>query len=133
MSTVVKIEGQTVPIEDEIGKTNKGVIDALLPYYPAIANADIKREEKEGKTIITVTKKAGEKGNYAPVLTSLDKAPETISRMLQIHAAPPASLTNEELDRILLTELEVERSIESVLKRLQNSEPQPAATSPKGF
>jgi hypothetical protein len=58
----VKIEGNTLDLPDEVANSNKSLIDALTPYYPAAANATIKREGKGAGMVVTVTKKAGTKG-----------------------------------------------------------------------
>jgi hypothetical protein len=62
MSYVVKIEGQEIPVPDEIGGNDEAVKRALTPYYPEVANAMITRVEKDGVTTITVVKRAGTKG-----------------------------------------------------------------------
>jgi len=120
-------------MDDSICRENKSLIAALVPFYPAAANAEIKREEKDGTMIVKVTKKAGTKGTFAPVLQSLDAAPETISPILAIQAAPPPSLTTAELDRVLLETIEAGAAIERVVHRLDAAESQPADLLPKGF
>jgi hypothetical protein len=58
----VKIEGQEIPLPEEIGATDEGVKKALAPFYPDVANALITRVEKDGEVTITVVKRAGTKG-----------------------------------------------------------------------
>lgn len=62
MNYIVKIEGQEIPLPEEIAKSDEGVKRALAPYYPEAANALITRVENEGVTSITVVKRAGTKG-----------------------------------------------------------------------
>lgn len=61
----VKIEGNTLDLPDEIAKSNKSLLAALTPFYPAAANATIKREGKGDQMVVSVTKKAGTKGSGA--------------------------------------------------------------------
>ena len=62
MSYIVTIEGQKIPLPDEIGSDDAKVRQALAPYFPDAANALITRTEKDGETTISVIKKAGTKG-----------------------------------------------------------------------
>lgn len=70
MATVtVKIEGTELELEEKDCASDKKLRDALVPFYPAVANAKIERKTEKGKTTITVTKQAGNKGGrryYAP-------------------------------------------------------------------
>jgi hypothetical protein len=67
MNYNVLVEGQTIPVPEDIGANDESVKRALTPFYPEVANALITRTEKDGTTTITVIKKAGSKG-----LTGLD-------------------------------------------------------------
>lgn len=60
----VNIEGQKIPLDESICKTDASLRDALSPYYPAVTNAKITRnKDKEGNlTTIDVVKQAGTKG-----------------------------------------------------------------------
>jgi hypothetical protein len=129
----VKIEGNTLDLPDDVCKTNKGLTDALLPFYPAAANADIKRETKGEETVITVTKKAGTKGHSDPVIAALDAAAETINPVLLIDTAKVKKLPAAELDAALEQFLEEERQVLRIVKALDNAEPQSAAIPPVGF
>ena len=62
MNYLVAIEGQTIPVPEEIGSSDENVKRALTPFYPEAANAMITRVEKERTVTITVVKKAGSKG-----------------------------------------------------------------------
>jgi hypothetical protein len=62
MNYIVTIEGQNIPIPEDIGKDDSKVKKALAPYYPEVANALITRVEKDETTTITVVKRAGSKG-----------------------------------------------------------------------
>jgi hypothetical protein len=58
----VMIEGQIIPVPEEIGSDDEKVLQALAPFYPEVANAGITRSEKDGVITVTVIKKAGSKG-----------------------------------------------------------------------
>jgi hypothetical protein len=59
---IISIEGQTIPVPEEIGKDDEAVKRALAPFYPEAANAMLTRVTKEETTTISVIKKAGTKG-----------------------------------------------------------------------
>jgi hypothetical protein len=63
MPYMVVIEGQNIPVPDEIGANDDAVKRALTPFYPEVANAMITRTEANGLTTITVVKRAGSKGS----------------------------------------------------------------------
>lgn len=126
----VKVEGANVDLPDEVCRTNKGVIDALLPFYPGVANAEIKRDKKSGE--ITVSKKAGKKGSYQPVVTALDRAPETLSRLLTIDATKKP-ISAKQLDEAILESIDEEVEIARVLSLLDEADPEPANELPRGF
>jgi len=71
MNYQIVIEGQTIPIPEEIGKDDEIVRKTLAPFYPDAANAMITRTEKDDVTTVNVVKRAGTKGNYAKALGSL--------------------------------------------------------------
>lgn len=63
MNYQIVIEGQTIPIPEEIGADDEMVRKTLAPFYPDAANAMITRVKKDGLTTINVVKRAGTKGN----------------------------------------------------------------------
>jgi len=65
MSEIVMIhlgEGQDVPLPADIAARDDLIRKALSPFYPDVANAEIRRETKDGASVITVVKRAGPKG-----------------------------------------------------------------------
>ena len=62
MNYLIKIEGQEIPVPEEIGKSDESVKQVLTPYYPQAANSLITRVEKDDLVTITVVKQAGTKG-----------------------------------------------------------------------
>jgi hypothetical protein len=128
----VKVEGKTLELPEDVCRTNQEVINALVTFYPGVANADIKREGKGDDMVITVTKKAGKKGSLAPVIQALHDAPETISPLIVIGASG-AQPNTQELDDAILKMLEEEKAAVRVVLNLVTSEAQPAPLLPKGF
>jgi hypothetical protein len=129
----IKIDGNTLDLEDAIVATDKGLCEALAPYYPAVANATIKREKKGDETIITVTKKAGVKGAFASVLNELDEAPEQISPILAIEATGWRKSNKLAVDDALLQLFADETEIQRITNALDAAESQSANTRPQGF
>lgn len=130
---LVIIDGNRLTLEDEICKTDKSLRDALVTFYPAVHNAKIKRDKKEDKLVITITKQAGEKGLYGPIAEALEAAPETINQVIAIRETGWRKIKPEDLDRALLTMLEDEAETTRVLTALDSAEPQSANTVPQGF
>lgn len=73
MNYQIVIEGQTIPIPEEIGGDDEMVRKTLVPFYPDAANAMITRVEKDGITTVNVVKRAGTKGNYRQALGKLEE------------------------------------------------------------
>ena len=66
MNYLIKIEGQEIPVPEEIGKSDESVKQVLTPYYPQAANSLITRVQKDDLVTITVVKQAGTKGVMIP-------------------------------------------------------------------
>ena len=65
MSDIVTVhlgEGQDISLPADIAASDDLIRKALSPFYPDVANADIRRETKDGASVITVVKRAGPKG-----------------------------------------------------------------------
>lgn len=134
--------GQSLLIEDRIARDDTLLRQALAIVYPGAANADIKREEKNGELVVTVIKRAGSKGNPLAVLMA---APEEVN---------PALLLAWELKRIeragefdlrvsvavqgrvrkALSEGEIEKAkTDKIIRTLKLLKPRPACQVPTGF
>ena len=59
------LEGQEIPLSDEIAATDDNLRGAIAPYFPEVGTAEIVRQEKNGITEIRLIKRAGTKGNNA--------------------------------------------------------------------
>lgn len=62
MPYILIVEGQKIPLTDEVAATDETIRAALVPFYPEVATADIKREVVNEVTLIKMVKKAGTKG-----------------------------------------------------------------------
>ena len=63
-------DGLTIETPDEIARNDELLKRALAPHYPDLANASISREEKDGVLKVTLSKRAGPKGNIISSSTS---------------------------------------------------------------
>lgn len=63
MNYEILIEGQTIPMPEEIAGDDSALKSALSPYFPGAANAKFMRSEPKDDVItVTVVKQAGTKG-----------------------------------------------------------------------
>lgn len=64
MNYIVVIEGQNIPLPEEIAMDDAKVRQALAPFFPDAANAMITRTKgkDDETTLVNVVKKAGSKG-----------------------------------------------------------------------
>ena len=77
MEILVEIEGQSIPVDEEIANDDTLLRKLFVPYFPDAANARIDREE--GKPI-KIIKVAGSKGASKPTpLETLLLAPEEVN------------------------------------------------------
>ncbi|HWR66096.1 MAG TPA: hypothetical protein VN364_08250 [Bellilinea sp.] len=142
-SYTVKIEGQVIPLPEEIAKDDEGVKRALAPYYPEAANAMITRVEKDGNIEITVVKRAGTKGLLP--LQHLVECPEGRNSAIELNEQIVRRAADGDLTPLDLLELEPlidtaiqdgkaqAEAIEGTLKRLTRSAAQPAPVVITGF
>ncbi len=135
--------GQTFTLPDEIAGDDERLRNALKPFYPEMANAEIRRETKDDGLIVTVVKRAGPKG--AGILPALLAAPEHLNPALDLawqleHREIAASLELTELlalqpaieQAIAAGEAEV-KQIEITLRILKKALPVPGSHPPHGL
>ncbi len=58
----IKIEGQEFELETALAQDDKMLKTVLQPHYSSVENAQITREVKNGKLIVTIVKRAQHKG-----------------------------------------------------------------------
>ena len=59
----IKIEGQEFEIEADLVQDDKLLKTILQPHFASVENANITRDVKEGKLIVTIVKEAQHKGS----------------------------------------------------------------------
>ncbi|RJX17506.1 MAG: hypothetical protein C4575_12750 [Desulforudis sp.] len=147
----ILIEGQTIPVSEDIGANDATVKAALTPFYPDAANAMITRVEKDDVVTINVVKRAGTKG-LAPApaqiaghpgpLAYLDTCPShknpAIEMYEQIYTSPAFSpeellILDARLQAAIEEGVAQGRMLEAALTRLNDARPQPAPAVIIGF
>jgi hypothetical protein len=145
MNYTVLVEGQSIPVPEEIGANDDAVKRALAPFYPEVANALITRVEKAGEVTINVIKKAGSKGGGpAPLaaLAALAASPggqnPAIALYQEIQGEDDLDpYTMLELDARIDSALEVGEKqgehVKAALRRLEQAQARPAGAVVLGF
>ena len=59
---VIKIEGQEFELEAVLAEDDKMLKTVLQPHFSSVENANITREVKNGKLIVSIVKRAQHKG-----------------------------------------------------------------------
>ena len=144
MNYQILIEGQTIPIPEEIGGDDEMVRKTLAPFYPDAANAMITRVEKDGITTVNVVKRAGTKGNYQQALETLEDCQggenPAIALYRQIQLNVWEELGPEELlaldgqiEQALVEGEQQAKAVEHAQKRLAETRPVAAQAIVVGF
>ncbi|MBD0264585.1 MAG: hypothetical protein ICV78_18225 [Tolypothrix sp. Co-bin9] len=82
---LIKIDGQEIVLEDSIAKDDTALRNALTPFFPQLANAEISRQtDGEGLMTVRLIKKAGPKGNIQRVISDLQSAPEFLNPAIEL-------------------------------------------------
>jgi hypothetical protein len=140
----ISIEGQMIPVPEEIGADDEKVKKSLTPYWPDAANALITRTEKDGVITVNVIKKAGTKGG-APVpiqrlLACEQRKNPAIALYEELGQEHPDGMTAEDalemnarIERAIEAGLAENRRLEEALRRLEQAQPIPAPEVVMGF
>ncbi len=130
------LEGQEIPLSDEVASTDNNLRSAIAPYFPEIGTAEIVRQEKNGITEIRIVKRAGTKGNNA--LSNLMDSETEINPALELtwqlsHLERQAELSIEvllqfqdQIDNAVKTGEDWEKTVTNSLKILNKCLPTPA-------
>lgn len=142
----ISTDGVEFEIADDVARDDRHLREALAPFYPELANAEINRSEEDGKLIVTVTKRAGTKGAGASdVLVALHAAPEEINPavVLQRRLTRIEEQGRLDLRKILRLQPEIRRAVEegerqikeysASLKLLREGKPVAGKSTPPGF
>ncbi|NMC84311.1 MAG: hypothetical protein GYA58_03395 [Anaerolineaceae bacterium] len=142
MTYNVVIEGQTIPVPEEIGANDETVKRAMTPFFPQVSNAMLTRVEKDGVTTITIVKRAGTKGI---ALTELIRCQGRKNPIIQLYEELQAMDERDQVDLVQVLEMderidralaegeEQAEAIESMSRRLARSAAQPAPAVILGF
>ena len=142
----ISTDGVEFDVKDDIARDDQRLREALTPFYPEMANAEITRSEQDGKLIVTMAKRAGTKGfSRLDVLTVLRNAMETVNPAVLMQDKLQQLEEGGELDVRKLMRLQPEirramndgqKQIEEVkasLKLLGDAQPVAARSIPVGF
>ena len=137
------LEGQEIPLSDEVAATDDTLRNAMIPFFPEVGTADIRREEKNGITEIRMVKRAGTKGNV--VIQSL------IDSNSEVNPALSLSWQLKELERsgdldidkligfqqqitnAITTGEDWEKTVTDTLKALSKCQPIPSSVQVTGI
>lgn len=141
----IKIEGQTINLDDEIAESDDTLRAALQVNWPDAKTATFTRVDKRkdgGQLVVTVAKKAGTKGS---VIDALLGAPEAINPAIamseQIAALDAAGQLDPEAIQAMMPQIEAtaetgQRDLHAVdvaKHALLDAPSLPAAEIPMGF
>ncbi|MFN6474028.1 MAG: hypothetical protein RMY36_030735 [Nostoc sp. SerVER01] len=80
---IIKIDGQDITIDDAIAQNDEDLKKVIVPFYPQLANAEIKRETTAQGLVVRMIKQAGLKGSDA-VIESLKNAPSEFNPAIDL-------------------------------------------------
>lgn len=131
-------DGQEIPMDDAIANNDDLLKRALTPFYPEMANAQIRREQIAGQLVVSLVKQAGSKGSPAvlPMLATslaLDDATQQAPTATLVATASPNSgeaatfapdsvegaAPSEEGDDVLRLETSKRGQVVSEMRRVQ--------------
>jgi hypothetical protein len=145
MNYIVSVEGQNIPVPEEIGASDESVKNALSGLYPEVANAMITRVAKDDTTTITVVKRAGSKGltglDYLKVCPGGKNPAVALYEELQVLDQEDSALKDPvemleldaRIDGAIREGAEQAQRVEYALKRLTKSASRPAPFVIQGF
>lgn len=145
MKYILKIEGQEIPVEAEIGEHDDIIRALLAPMYPDAANSLITRvKQGDDTTIVNIAKRAGTKG--LDPITPLDHLIGCAGGMnpaIEMHRKIQALDGSLDIEEALLLDEQIATAIEEgerqatavnfAVQRLMNSRPIPAPVVIVGF
>jgi len=142
MNYQVIVEGQTIPVPEDIGSKDEDVKRALAPFYPEIANAMITRTVKDDVTTITVVKRAGTKGSgtgFATLIACPAGKNPAVALYEEIRGLGTeidsfaALMLSERIEQALAEGEKQAEAVSYAVKRLAMSQAQPSPVVVAGF
>ena len=140
---VVVIENQRIPLPSTTISDHE-ICKMITPFWPAAANAEIKRETKDGVLEITLVKRPGTKGSSV-LAALLDRAEDDINpaiamyyRLMKASADKQLDLTYILQNRVAIQAAmdagqEAAEGVRHALHALQRARPSPLNEVPLGF
>jgi hypothetical protein len=142
----ISTDGTEFEVKDDIARDDQRLREALTPFYPEMANAEITRSEQDGRLIVTMAKRAGTKGfSRSHVLTVLQNAMETVNPAVLMQDRLRRMEERGELDvrKLMRMQPEIRRAMndgqkqieemKASLKLLGDAQPVAAKSIPVGF
>ena len=137
----IQLDGQSFPVPEFIASKDELLKAALAPFVPWIANAQIDRKEQDGKTVVSVIKRADWKGNVIvdALIASSNEMNPAVALWMQMQGQldtndPGTILALEPSITAALEAGEKEiASVQQVLTRLVECTPASAHRIPLGF
>ncbi len=118
----ITTDGSEFEVADEIARNDQKLQEALTPFYPELANAEITRSEQEGRLIVTMVKRAGTKGNgFTDVLAVLRDSPEEFNPALVLQHKMIQMQKEGKLDlrKILRMQPEIRFAVNEGMKQIE--------------
>lgn len=143
MSYLLIVEGQEIPLTQEVAATDQTIRNCLAPFYPEALTATFKRELSDGVTRIRMVKSAGTKG--CGVVQQLQQSKEYLNPALAMSWQLKQLETQNSINIETLIELQPqidnaiaighdwELSVETSLDRLKQTQPSSSKLSIVGF
>lgn len=142
----ISTDGVEFEVKDDLARDDQQLREALTPFYPEMANAEITRSEQDGSLVVTMAKRAGTKGSSrSEVLTGLRNTTETINPAVLLQDKLRRMEERGELDVRKLMRLQPEirwamndaqkqmEEVKASLKLLGEAKPVAAKSIPLGF
>lgn len=140
----LQIEGQSLELPETIAVNDDAVRRAIAPLFPQIASARFERiTDKEGRTVLKVTKEAGVKGLTPETLVNiLKRCPRHINPALVLSRKLDQT-TADRIEDILTLERQLASAIRTgehelqvtnaIFTRLLHAPAVPSTKTPIGF
>jgi len=141
----LQIEGQSLELPADIAINDDALRRAIAPLFPQAANARFERAtDGEGRTVIKVTKQAGDKGIAAErILAAIQRCRRHVNPAILLHQRVQQSSTKMSPEDLLQLQRDLDQAItkgehelkvtHAILARLLSAPAVPTHTTPIGF
>ena len=139
----IHLDGQAFPVPESVAEKDELLKAALAPFVPWIANAQIDRKEQDGKTVVSVIKRADWKGSDSAVISALIASRDEMNPAVALWMQMQGQFDTNDPGTILALEPSITSSLEAgekeiafvqqALTRLVECTPTSARRIPLGF